>query len=483
MRIVLRGDSEQFTIVRAFEARDAEHVREFSSEHVALSFLHSVAPDDLYAMRLRHGLERARETTDVMRMSDLDVLRMIASLISSGVLKVVSSALERGTLDLGEGTATGKSEPGKAPPIEHKPGPIVPQEYPILARVESSEVINSTRGLVAALQELMHVLFKRTPPPSQLAREYVSNAGEVASNSRLTLDRLHIGIEQLLFRNAPLRGEKPSVPIEFRTLGKAEGTLSKSAIQSFSAGLDALLWEKKDSPGDVPQPRVLRGVGTPLRGALETGKADTPPPEKPPESKAPVPKTSILFKVQWSDTGAPVGSVKLKIKLPAGNETEPRTNQKGEIYLGGIAEGACDVSSDIKGATRKTVLELGGTGKAPAQGTSLVQYKVAKIERYKVKTGDTLDTLAAKVGMSAGELAKFNWGSDDPKVITQCLRLEVGCTKKSPDGKSYVFDDSDTPGIVLLPSPMSETGLATGGEHLFSVGSLDVEPKPWIFSL
>jgi hypothetical protein len=84
-----------------------------------------------------------------------------------------------------------------------------------------------------------------------------------------------------------------------------------------------------------------------------------------------------------------------------------------------------------------------------------------------VKKGETLDGLAKGAGMTWKELAKFNWGTDLPGEINQHLRDDVGCTKKTSDGANYVFDDSDDPGIVYIPKPWKQQGLATAKTHVF----------------
>jgi hypothetical protein len=484
MRIVLRGDMEQFTIVRAFEVRDAADVREFTSEHVAMTFLHRFLGSDAHVQTMRRELESSRETADIMRMSDIEVFRSLAVLLASGLLKIIVDAIAPPIISLGFESAKGKAEPGKAPPIDHKPAPIVPQEYPILARVESNEVVSSTRRLVADLQSLLHVLFNRNLPASQVAAEYISTAKEVAADARRAIERLQMSIERLLHRTFARAPQPSAIALELATLGKTEGKLAGQIITSFAASFKSLLWQETERPTDEGPRRVLRGVGTSLRG----GKAQSPAApithKKKPDAPEELPKTSVVFKVMWGDSGKPVPSVSLKIKMPSGNETELRTNNKGEIRLAGIQAGDCEVRSDIKGATRRDVLEVGGSGGGADEGPGggSTKYKLAKIERYKVKTGDTLDSIAAKAGIRASDLAKFNWGTDDPKRVSQSLHLEVGCTKKSPDGKSYIFDDADSPGIVLLPRPLEEVGLATGGEHVFSVAKLTTTKK-WVFSM
>ncbi len=94
---------------------------------------------------------------------------------------------------------------------------------------------------------------------------------------------------------------------------------------------------------------------------------------------------------------------------------------------------------------------------------------IALVEEHRVKTGETLAGLAKSAGLSWQQLAQFNWGTADPDKINEHLRDEVGCTKKTKDGRNYVFDDSDHPGIVFIPKPWEQKGLATDQIHTIRV--------------
>jgi hypothetical protein len=93
----------------------------------------------------------------------------------------------------------------------------------------------------------------------------------------------------------------------------------------------------------------------------------------------------------------------------------------------------------------------------------------AVFKEHKVRTGETLVSLAAKAGLSGKELTEFNWGTSDPKEINRFLRDVVGCTKKTADGKNYMFDSSDDPGIVLVPKRCEARGLAVNERHTIRV--------------
>ncbi len=86
-------------------------------------------------------------------------------------------------------------------------------------------------------------------------------------------------------------------------------------------------------------------------------------------------------------------------------------------------------------------------------------HRVVLVTRHKVKTGESLDSIAKANGLTWQQLAEFNWGTSVPEEINGFLRIQVGCTRKTADGKNYIFDSSDDPGIVNIPHPWKESGL------------------------
>ena len=92
------------------------------------------------------------------------------------------------------------------------------------------------------------------------------------------------------------------------------------------------------------------------------------------------------------------------------------------------------------------------------------------IEEHKVAAGESLESIASQHGLSWQELAEFNCGSSEAKQVNRYLREVVGCTRLTPDGKSYVLDDFDDPGIVLIPKKgWGKPGLPVNHRHTFRV--------------
>ena len=94
---------------------------------------------------------------------------------------------------------------------------------------------------------------------------------------------------------------------------------------------------------------------------------------------------------------------------------------------------------------------------------------IAVIEKHKVKSGETLKSLAEAHGLTWQQLALFNWNTDDQDDINNHLRDDVGCTKKSPDGNNYVFSSDDSPGIICVPTKWVKAGLPTDQTHMIRV--------------
>lgn len=241
---------------------------------------------------------------------------------------------------------------------------------------------------------------------------------------------------------------------------------------------------------------VLEGLSRRLvTGAIRAHSVDLPPAQVPPGSLLPVPEaepvkpaekpaepTWVEVEVRFADSGHPVAGIELTVKPPGGSAAPHTTNGDGLIRIDGIKlSGDCEIKSAIKGVTRAAALSVGGAPPAAPVGPepAHASYKLVNLTHYKVKTGDSLDSLSKKVGITWKDLAKFNWATDDPKEINKHLRWDVGCTKKS--GSNYLFDDTDDPGIILLPEPV-ELSVSTGTRLSLGVELL-TKSQPWIFSL
>jgi len=181
-------------------------------------------------------------------------------------------------------------------------------------------------------------------------------------------------------------------------------------------------------------------------------------------------------------TGQPIPRVSLAISLPGGTETDRQTDARGEIEIRDLASGLCHVTSPIANATREQTLafvELGerdgnGTHAREASAPAAVHSEnlcIAEINEHKVKTGESLASIAQGNGLPWQDLAEFNWGTSVPDEINDHLRDDVGCRAKTPDGYNYLLRSDDEPGILYIPRPWRRSGLATGQTHTIRVAA------------
>jgi LysM repeat protein len=228
---------------------------------------------------------------------------------------------------------------------------------------------------------------------------------------------------------------------------------------------------------------VILPVGQLMR-LVEAPEKPTPPPTKAPpvvEKKT----TWIKFKVVDDQTSVPVLGVELEIKLPSGETMTSTTKSTGLIDITDIEPGVCTAASDIKYAQLTNMLKFMAMGESPTEkrksksneppeyAQSGESWRLAVIKSHKVKKNETLNKLADDNGLGWRDLASFNWGTSDPDDINEHLRDSVGCTKKTRDGRSYMFDDTDEPGIVFIPQQWKKEGLATEKTHTIRVKRLD----------
>ncbi len=100
-------------------------------------------------------------------------------------------------------------------------------------------------------------------------------------------------------------------------------------------------------------------------------------------------------------------------------------------------------------------------------------------KEYKVKDNDTPESIAKANGLKWPELAKYNFGTDDPTEINKYLGgSRVGCTKKSTDGKNYIFTSKDDPGIIHIPSGNPQKKFSSNSEHIITVKIPQIKIPP-----
>jgi hypothetical protein len=71
--------------------------------------------------------------------------------------------------------------------------------------------------------------------------------------------------------------------------------------------------------------------------------------------------------------------------------------------------------------------------------------------KYKVSTGESLETIARANGISENELNKFNFATTMPEEINWYLQHRVGCKRETHDHLNWMFTNDASPGFIYLP--------------------------------
>lgn len=237
----------------------------------------------------------------------------------------------------------------------------------------------------------------------------------------------------------------------------------------------------------------------------------TPPIRRRPQPEPDTPGLRATEKTSWirlrvvdNLSSRPLPGVVLRVTTPDGKTFEYTTRADGMIDIQEIDPGACTAAcsldearitdtygfvtigdrppplstaaGDAEQADSREIPSIQpnpGQGEPAAPPPSLRGARIAGVEAHKVRTGESIRSLAEANGLTWQELARFNWDTDNPDEINNRLRDDVGCTRKAHDGVNYRFDDADEPGIVHIPKPWSATGLATERQYTIRVRTLD----------
>lgn len=211
------------------------------------------------------------------------------------------------------------------------------------------------------------------------------------------------------------------------------------------------------------------------------------------------PKDYIHITIFEQQTKQPVGNVLMSILLPNGTEAKRATNSKGEIFIDKVERGCFNITSQLgsrqlhetlaitKGDNNPSLIEAKNSENNDDKQTAKQQSRefigqpraIVDIDKHKVKSGDSLNSLAKQCDLTIAQLAYYNWGTYDSEQINDHLNIDVGCSKKADDNRSYIFDDSDEPGIIYLPKAWSKSGLATNQMHIFYVQRIKGPVKPF----
>jgi hypothetical protein len=106
-------------------------------------------------------------------------------------------------------------------------------------------------------------------------------------------------------------------------------------------------------------------------------------------------------------------------------------------------------------------------------------------EKYKVKDGDSWESIAKRIGVDVWDLIYFNFKTKNPREVNWYLGHYdyVGCKTTTTDGKNWRFSASAKPGIIYLPIRVGDKVMNTSIHHQVPIM---VQPKTrscWYTSL
>ena len=263
---------------------------------------------------------------------------------------------------------------------------------------------------------------------------------------------------------------KPGALVNIKKVGPYSGHYLVTEANHFydAAGYNCIFYVARDKWGNS-------AAVAQQRAAARQQAAPRPAPAPPPKQVSP---NDFVLQVLDDGTGKPVAQVQLELTLANGSTRHLRTDAEGFVEAKDAGKGQNKAGSPLEGAVLQRTVGFVGKGPRSGGGSRATSPDlpalerpaiIASVQEHKVKTGETLAMLASNNGLSWEALARFNWGVSTPAEINEALRDKVGCMKKTQDGKNYLFDDSDDPGIVYIPKPWNESALASGQPHIIRV--------------
>jgi hypothetical protein len=268
---------------------------------------------------------------------------------------------------------------------------------------------------------------------------------------------------------------KQSLDQAYYALFGARGGSTDDAILARLTG-ELLSGTFRIYPGNLERPRPVVGLAPPERE----------------EERAPVGELDkvrfFAVRVVDDETGRPVAGAKLTVELAGGSSRSLVSGADGVARLDRVEASSGKVFSLVGGAVLASSLAFVAVGESPSgrqkggatgakrPGTTKkrdaqaggASWSLVKVVEHKVKSGETLQAIARESGLTPAQLAVFNWGVYTAPEIEAALRDQVGCHRKTEDGK-YLFDDADEPGVVYVPGPWESKDLAADKVHTVRV--------------
>ncbi len=243
----------------------------------------------------------------------------------------------------------------------------------------------------------------------------------------------------------------------------------------------------------VPLPRIKQWPEVKKAPKIEL-KAEAAP--KPTER----PTSWIRLKVVDDITSKPISGVDLTVKCPDGSSQRLATNDDGVGEIKNIKAGTCTASAAIEGAHFHNTLAFADKGTSPSgkpqpptiPGKTETSHEgswstvILQVKEHRVQAGETLQDVARKASLSAPQVAKFNWGTDEPDEVLAFMKAYVDCAedfggkdKSKANPFTAQFTGKEDPGVIYLPRKWELADLATEKTHTIRVRQLQLALKFW----
>lgn len=287
----------------------------------------------------------------------------------------------------------------------------------------------------------------------------------------------------------PPHGRKLT-PLSVRTEADARNAISRYMHDSWNHELlrQFLRHDLRMELGPADEPQLTEAlVDLLVRRRVLVAEAKVrlsfPPPREvvvvPPPPEPAKTTTWIEIQVVWDHDGKGIGDLEFELEKPDQEREKVTTNGQGVIRVEGLARGACLLSAALGEAQVDNAARILGwgdeeVGEGAGEGVDGVKH-VVQVERHRVRSGETLESIAEDAGMSWRALAKFNWGTDEKKEVKKRLAEQVGAWVEDPERDA--FDDGDEPGVLFVPRPFEARGLATSRRHVLRIAPMDLEDQ------
>lgn len=103
-------------------------------------------------------------------------------------------------------------------------------------------------------------------------------------------------------------------------------------------------------------------------------------------------------------------------------------------------------------------------------------------KKYVRRDGDTLETIAQRESqgepkLTGQDIAKFNFGTDDPDTVDEFLRDELGTVRRDASNHFIISANDRGPGELLIPKPFKKAGLPVDQTHVLRVNAKEAPPQ------